>query len=199
MTSIAHQALHLGEPTEALRVAKIGRNVAESANSPHVLVEADLLVARSHAALGQAGDATAALQRAEHSYERSEAAGARAWEPQWDDVMFASHDGTCWSDVGNFKEARRLPTHVWDSSSDRPRRLIYSAAELGIAAAREGEIDLACQHGEDVVTLRDNVDSNRTQQNLDRLAVELRPFRSARVVREFFDANGLDLEGATYD
>lgn len=197
MTSISHQALHLSEPAAALRVAKAARNVAESARSPHVLVEADLLVARSHAALGQAGDATAALRRAEHSYERSEAAGARAWEPQWDDVMFASHAGTCWSDIGNFKEARRLLTHVWESSADRPRRLIYSAAELGIAAAREGEVDLACQHGEDVVALRINVDSNRTQQNLDRLADELRPYGKSSVVRDFFDASGLKLEGAT--
>lgn len=196
MTSIAHQALHVGESAAALRVAKAARNVAESANSPHVLVEADLLLARSHAALSQIGDATAALQRAEQSYEQSEKAGARNWEPQWDDVMFASHAGTCWSDLGNTKEARRLLTHVWDSSADRPRRLIYSAAELGIAAAREGEVDLACEHGQDVLSLRVKVDSNRTQQNLDRLANELRPFRTARVVRDFFDASGLRLEGA---
>ncbi|MEV8377837.1 hypothetical protein AB0P21_34180 [Kribbella sp. NPDC056861] len=197
MTSISHQALHLGEAAAALRAAKAARMVAESASSPHVLVEADLLVARSHAALGQGGDATAALQRAEHSYERSEAAGARAWEPQWDDVMFASHAGTCWSDIGNFKEARRLLSHVWDSSPDRPRRLIYSAAELGIAAAREGEVDLACQHGQDVVSLRATVDSGRTQQNLDRLANELRPYQASGVVRDFFNSSGINLKGAT--
>jgi tetratricopeptide (TPR) repeat protein len=197
MTTVAHQALHLGEPAAALRVARAGRTVAESAGSPHVLVEADLLVARSHAALGQVKDATVALQHAERSYERSAASGARAWEPQWDDVMFASHAGTCWSDVGNFKEARRLLMHVWDSSAGRPRRLIYSAAELGIAAVRGGEVDLACQHGHDVLALREKVDSSRTQENLDRLAYELRPFRTTGVVREFFDASGLDPESAT--
>jgi tetratricopeptide (TPR) repeat protein len=197
MTTIAHQALHLGEPAAALRVARAGRTVAESAGSPHVLVEADLLVARSHAALGQAADATAALQSAERSYEQSESSGARTWEPQWDDVMFASHAGTCWSNIGNFKEARRLLKHVWDSSAGRPRRLIYSAAELGIAAVRGGEVDLACQHGHDLLALREKVDSSRTQENLDRLADELRSFRTTGVVREFFDASGLDLESAT--
>lgn len=199
MTSITHQALHVGEARSALRVAKAARSVAESADSPHVLVEADLLVARSHAALGQVGDATAALQRAEQSYELRESAGPRSWEPQWDDVMFASHAGTCWNDVGNTAEARRLLTHVWEASEDRPRRRIYSAAELGIAAVREGELELACQHANDIVALKGSVDSNRTREHLDRLTSRLRPFLSTRVVREFFDTNGIDAntEGAT--
>ncbi|MFI5708966.1 hypothetical protein [Kribbella sp. NPDC051620] len=196
MTSIAHQALHLGESAEALRVAKIGRNVAEYANSPHVLVEADLLVARSHAALGQAGDATAALQRAEHSYERSEAGGARAWEPQWDEIMFASHAGTCWNDLGNTKEARRHLSQVWEGSGGRPRRRIYSAAELGIAATREGELELACHYGTEIVALTDNVDSSRAHRHLERLSVKLKPFLNTRVVRDFFDQCGLNSEGA---
>ncbi len=137
MTSITHQALHVGQAGSALRVAKAARNVAESAGSPQVLVEADLLVARSHARLGAVSDATSALHQAEQSYELIESAEPRAWEPQWDEIMFASHAGTCWNDLGNTKEARRHLTQVWEGSGDRPRRRIYSAAELGIAATEK--------------------------------------------------------------
>ena len=76
MTSITHQALHVGQAGAALRVAKAARNVAESAGSPQVLVEADLLVARSHARLGAVGDATSALRRREQSYRRIPLSGA---------------------------------------------------------------------------------------------------------------------------
>jgi len=172
LTSITHQALHVGQASAALRVAKAARSVAETAGSPQVLVEADLLVARSHSALGAVGDATTALHQAEQSYERIQAAEPRAWEPQWDEIMFASHAGTCWNDLGNTKEARRHLTMVWEGSGDRPRRRIYSAAELGIAATREGELELACHYGAEIVALTDNVDSNRARRHLERLVLQ---------------------------
>ncbi|WP_432882559.1 hypothetical protein ACQPYH_39790 [Kribbella sp. CA-245084] len=196
MTSITHQALHVGQAASALRVAKAAQNVAESAGSPQVLVEADLLVARSHAALGAVGDATGALHRAERSYEQVQAVAPRAWEPQWDEIMFASHAGTCWNDLGNTKEARRHLTQVWEGSGDRPRRRIYSAAELGIAATREGELELACHYGTEIVALTGNVDSSRAHRHLERLAVKLKPFMNTQVVRDFFDQSGLNPEGA---
>ncbi|WP_329484953.1 hypothetical protein OG555_11595 [Kribbella sp. NBC_01484] len=196
MTSITHQALHVGQAAAALRVAKAARNVAESAGSPQVLVEADLLVARSHSALGAVRDATSALHSAEQSYERIQTAEPRAWEPQRDEIMFASHAGTCWNDLGNTKEARRHLNQVWEGSGDRPRRRIYSAAELGIAAAREGELELACHYGTEIISLRDHVDSNRARRHLARLAAKLRPFMNTYVVRDFFDQSGLNPEGA---
>jgi tetratricopeptide (TPR) repeat protein len=196
MTSITHQALHVGQAGAALRVAKAARNVAESAGSPQVLVEADLLVARSHAAIGAVGAATAALHQAEQSYEQIQSAEPRGWEPQWDEIMFASHAGTCWNDLGNTKEARRHLTQVWEGSGDRPRRRIYSAAELAIAATREGELELACHYGAEILALTDNVDSNRARRHLERLAAKLKPFMTTHVVREFFDQSGLNPEGA---
>ncbi|GAA1571681.1 hypothetical protein GCM10009789_26540 [Kribbella sancticallisti] len=196
MTSITHQALHVGQAASALRVAKAAQNVAESAGSPQVLVEADLLVARSHAALGAVGDATSALHRAERSYEQIDAVAPRAWEPQWDEIMFASHAGTCWNDLGNTTEARRHLTQVWEGSRDRPRRRIYSAAELGIAAAREGELELACHYGAEIVALTGHVDSIRAHRHLERLAVKLKPFITTNAVRDFYDQSGLNLEGA---
>lgn len=196
MTSITHQALHVGQAGAALRVAKAARNVAESARSPQVLVEADLLVARSHARLGAVREATAALHQAEQSYEQIQSAEPRAWEPQWDEIMFASHAGTCWNDLGNTKEARRHLTQVWEGSGDRPRRRIYSAAELGIAATREGELELACHYGVEILSLTDNVDSTRARRHLDRLTAKLKPFITTHVVREFFDQSGLNPEGA---
>lgn len=194
MTSITHQALHVGQAGAALRVAKAARNVAESAGSPQVLVEADLLLARSHAQAGAVGEATTALRWAEQSYEQIQSAETRTWEPQWDEIMFASHAGTCWNDLGNTQEARRHLTQVWERSGDRPRRRIYSAAELGIAATREGELELACHYGTEIISLSDNVDSNRAQRHLERLAAKLKPFKATHVVRSFFDQSGLNPE-----
>ena len=139
MTSITHQALHVGQAGSALRVAKAARNVAEFL--PVVRRSSLRLTswsARSHCTCSeQSATRPPHSTKAEQSYELIQSAEPRAWEPQWDEIMFASHAGTCWNDLGNTKEARRHLTQVWEGSGDRPRRRIYSAAELGIAATRE--------------------------------------------------------------
>ncbi|GAB3939325.1 hypothetical protein GCM10029976_055310 [Kribbella albertanoniae] len=85
---------------------------------------------------------------------------------------------------------------VRDASVDRPRRRIYAATQLGMAAAREGELELACRYGHEVVMLRDNIDSRRAHEHINRLASKLRPFSATPVVRDFFEQSGLNPESS---
>ncbi|WP_157553300.1 hypothetical protein [Jiangella gansuensis] len=184
MTSLTHQAMFLGHPRDALRIARTATEVANSAQELQVVAEGELLSARALAHLGDAHEGAAALTRAENAFERRSQKPLRTWAAHWDDVIFSSHAGTTWLQLGDTSKARRLMRRVWDASSRHPRRRIYAGAELGIAAARSGDIDEATSMAQQILPLVSQLDSRRAQHHLRRLADELKEHSSATLVKD---------------
>lgn len=187
MTSLTHQALFVDNPRDALRISTTAVDVAQSAGNFQVVAESELLSARALAQLGDTRAGSAALTRAERAFLRREHSISRPWASQWNETIFASHAGTTWLRLGNTEKARGLMRGVWDASSRHPRRRVYAGAELGIAAARAGDVDEAAQMARRILPLVVKIDSKRARHHLGRLVNELTPHSATTLVQEVLE------------
>lgn len=185
LTSMADQALYLGRPDQALRLAQVARDASLRAGAPVVLTEASVFEARAYAAQGDEAGCRAALSRAEESFGRIAPQDGPDWAKHWGDVLFASHAGTCWIDLGRPKEARPLMQAVWDSGKDQARRRVYAASQLARVALLDGDIEEATVLGTTAVESAGGLTSHRSQQQLKQLRQRLVPHARHAAVKEF--------------
>lgn len=184
LTSMSHQALHLKNPRQALRLAQLARDRSEHVNNPSVLTEACLLEARAYAELGDRKGGTSALLRADKSFGLAMPEDSPEWAKAWDGVLFASHAGTCWVNLGDAEEARRAMTVVWNASQDQPRRRVYSAVQLARAALLSGNLDEAYELGNSALDTIGTTSSQRSRTQIRNLLGHLHPFSTEPLIRE---------------
>lgn len=186
LTSMSDQALFLGKPDQALRLAQVAGS-RESGPPLTVLAEAAVLEARACAALGNQAGASSALLKAEKRLERAAVNELPVWASRFDATVLASHVGTCWISLERPAEARRALSVVWDQASGQPRRHAYAAVQLANAAALEGDIDEACALGVVAVEATHGMTSLRAQHHINGLVKRLKPHSGVPAVRELSD------------
>ncbi|PZS27688.1 MAG: hypothetical protein DLM59_15945 [Pseudonocardiales bacterium] len=186
LTSMSDQALFLGRPDQALRLAQVAGS-RESGPPPTVLAEAAVLEARACAELGNRAGASSALLKAEKRLERATVNELPAWASRFDATVLASHVGTCWISLERPEEARRALSVVWEHASGQPRRRAYAAVQLANTAALEGDVDEACALGVVAVEATYGMTSSRAHHHINGLVRRLKPHRDIPAVRELSD------------
>ncbi|PGH43856.1 hypothetical protein COO58_04965 [Micromonospora sp. WMMA1996] len=185
LTSMADQALYLGRSAQALRLAQVARDVSLRAGVPVVVAEASIFEARAYAVQGDEAGCRVALSRAEESFHRIVPQEGPDWAKHWGDVLFASHTGTCWIDLGRPKQARPLMQSVWDSGKDQARRRVYAASQLARVALLDGDIEEATALGTTAIESASGLTSHRSHQQLKQLRQKFVPHARHASVEEF--------------
>lgn len=187
LSTMSHQALYLQSPAHALRLARLAADQAARVTNPTVQTEALVLVARAHAALDDRSAGPAALREAELAFGRPTPDALPEWSHAWNDVLFASHAGTTWVELGHAEEAEEAFRLVWETARGQPRRQVYSGVHLARAALIRRDLDSAIGYARDVLPGIESTSSRRSRAEVRTLLTELGEYSSVAGVRDLGD------------
>jgi hypothetical protein len=172
LTSLSDQALFLGHPREALRLAQAAH--ASATGAPSVLTESALLEARAHATLQDQSGCAAALNRAERAFDKIRPEDVEDRHQVIDNVILASHVGTCWVDLGEPNRAETSLVTVLDAMRGQARRRVYGTIQLAKVALLRKDTELACSLGIEAAGAINGLPSYRSAHHLNDLAQRVR-------------------------
>jgi len=185
LASMSDQALYLRHPEQALRLA---RAASDRAGSVAVVgAEAAVLEARSQAVLSDVRACADALGRAERHLSLAGVADRPDWSSPFDEVVFASHAGTCFVDLGEATRAEHHFQSVLEQLHGQPRRQVYGTIQLARVALLDRDVDQASALGTAAFDAINGLESSRSRRHVDDLAVSLKPHMRNRSAREFVE------------
>ncbi|WP_344655514.1 hypothetical protein [Catenulispora subtropica] len=185
LTSLSDQALYLRHPNEALRLARAASSQAGAAAV--VLAEAAMFEARSHAQLGDIRATGEALSRAEDLLTAAQSSDRPDWSSPFDEVVFSSHAGTCWVDLGDPGHASEHFEAVLERLRGQARRQLYGTVQLARIAVLGRDIDHAAALGTKALETPGALQSVRSRRHVADLAATLKPHATNVAAREFVE------------
>ncbi|MFI5696458.1 hypothetical protein ACIA58_31675 [Kribbella sp. NPDC051586] len=182
LRAMAHQAVDLGHPRQAVQLAKAsldGRRSALASARERALLE--VVHARALAANGDGTAAAQALLRAEDNL-----AGATEGDDEPGRVFFfgeasLAHETACTlRDLGDLTAATSQFRHSVRTrkAATFTRTHAVTLGYLGAVQARQGAVDEACSTWSTALDVMDGVHSGRTRQTVVDMRAALSPFRA---------------------
>lgn len=186
LLDLAHQALHLGRPDEALRLVRLATATTTSHTYPVSASSRSYIAATQawcHAALGNADSCTRALDDAQRFYADADPTTAPPWAAYVTPAEIAAQHGHSF-----YLLAATRPSYA----SAAIEHLQIAADGFGPTYARSravnlpglagsyfylGDVDSAVTVGRDAVTEISNLSSKRAYARLDALATAAAPFQ----------------------
>lgn len=166
--NIAHLALHVGHPGEALRMVHAARHGSPSGASPATRAAFLAVEARAHARLKDEKAATAALAAAETALSSSRLADEPAWMDYFTPADLEDETAHCMHDLGRHDQTQRIVrAAVADLDPSRVRRLAIDNALLATSLAESGQVEEACAAGREAVAQASRTHSIRTMMRID--------------------------------
>jgi hypothetical protein len=189
LASLSHLASHLRRPDEAIRLSRAGRGALPSRLRPPEL-EARLLAmeARGFAALGDAIETGALLDRAEQALHRAYAMESSHWISHFDDASLATEGARCMQRLHRFADAERYARRVITlRSADRTRSRAFGQLILVSMLVAQGRQDEGCAVAHNVIDATESLGSVLVLDQLRELQDVFKPHRGDRVVAELLD------------
>ncbi|GIG67757.1 helix-turn-helix domain-containing protein [Phytomonospora endophytica] len=184
--SLAHLALHYGDPRHAARLTEAalrGLDTAES--SPAVRAACRAVLARAHARLGDERACTAALRHAETDLERSNPALEPPWIAYYGPADLADEIAGALLDLGRHEHAhQQAATAIALLDPIRVRRLAIEHALAATALARSAKIDEACHAARQAIEHATRTTSFLVMHRMTMLLAEFQPHSRMSVVGE---------------
>ncbi|WP_436785869.1 helix-turn-helix domain-containing protein [Yinghuangia sp. YIM S10712] len=188
LTSMSDQALYLKKPVQALRLARAASEGVARSTAPAVATEAALLEARSLAALGYAEAAEAALGRADAAYERTGAGDSPTWAVSFNEIVFTSHVGACWADLGHAERAAAaIEVATAQPSSGQSRRRVFGLVQQANVALLRRDVEAAAGFGTEAATIAGELNSARSRRHVEELVSRMEPWSQCASVQAFAD------------
>lgn len=187
LAGMGEQALELGYPREALRLAKTGRHGLTRASSPACAADLWALQARAQAALGDAKAAAHAVVESERAFERV----ATENEPEWarfiDDACLSGQWAKAFATLERPMEASSFARRSISAAAgqNRARRGALSQAALARAALIRRDLDAALHAAHRTVDLSAAVQSSRCIAAVRDLRSRISPYRTIASARDF--------------
>ena len=185
LTSLSDQALYMHNPDVALRLARAATGQAGTAAV--VRAEAAVFEARSHAQLADARAAGEALARAEALLSEAASSERPDWSSPFDDVVFSSHAGTCWVDLGVASPASEHFEAVLERLQGQARRQVYGTVQLARIALLGKDADQAASLGLRALDTPGALQSVRSRRHVTDLAAKLKPHVANSTARDFVE------------
>jgi hypothetical protein len=143
--------------------------------------------ARSHAQLGDIRATGEALSRAEDLLTAAQSSDRPDWSSPFDDVVFSSHAGTCWVDLGDPGHASEHFEAVLERLQGQARRQLYGTVQLARIAILSRDIDHAASLGRKALETPGALQSVRSRRHVADLAATLKPHAANAAAREFVE------------
>ncbi|MGH3905526.1 MAG: hypothetical protein ACRDTE_15270 [Pseudonocardiaceae bacterium] len=187
LADMADQALSLGYPREALRLATSGRHGLTRADSPATTARLWALQARAHAALGDPAAAAHAVIESERAFERINPDTEPEWARFNDEVYLSGKWADTFVELGRPVEATRFARRSVSAAAEqnRARREALSQIALARAALARRNLDAALHAAHRALDLSTTVESWRCLTAVSNLRSQLGPYRSVTATREF--------------
>ncbi len=195
LATMAHQALYLNRPDQALRFALAARSNVHVSTVPIVATEATLMAAQAYARLGNETDCRAMILDAERLFAQVGAVSTPEWASHWTDAVFATYVGVSWVDMGKPHEAYTPLKLAWNAAQGHPRRQVYSTGQLAKVAVLNGDIEQAAGLGLAAVESSNKQASQRSLQVIREVDVQLKRYAKQPQVRDFRERARLLLAG----
>ncbi|TDC26970.1 hypothetical protein E1265_03000 [Streptomyces sp. 8K308] len=189
---MSHLALQLGQPGQAARLARAGRSeTAAGAFVPTLIARLHAMEARALARAGEEAAAGRAIEAAEKSLSQDAEEPPSVWISHFDEASLASEATLCLRDLGRHPAAaEQAERAVRLRGGDRARSRVFGQISQAVIHAEMGELESACEVGDQLLDSCRVLGSLRITQQLDELAGTLRPFASERRVARLLDALG---------
>lgn len=187
LAGMSDQANLLGNPQEALMLARTGQRGIHVDDSPACMTDLLILEARALAALGQRQAAASAVAAAEATFGRVVPADEPEWARFIDSAYVFGEAAHCFRDLSDVDQIDRFAGESAREAArqQRARRGALSRAALAMGQLLRGEPDAAARTGMQVVDLAATVDSSRCLEVVRDLAQRLAPYGEVAEVAEF--------------
>lgn len=193
--SLAHLALHLEQPREAIRHAYEGEMALRKApHSPELAARLWAMQARGFAALDQRSQAHKLLDQATRALADAGPSFVSPWVSRFDLGALSSEAARCWRQMGDLNRARGYAEHILVvRAPERARSRAFAQLTLATIHAQQGDPDQASTVGAEVFDSAKLVTSSVIVRHLSELHQHLQPYRTAAGVGEFLDRLGAEM------
>lgn len=185
LTTMSHQAMYLGRPQEALRLAEAARQSYTGTHVAAVQTEAAMHAARAYAVLGDEASTTRALLAAERFFAQQSQESTPEWASHWGETVFAAFAGATWLDLGKPEQARPHLLRAARESNGQARRIVYSAAQLAKLAMLEGDAEQAGAHAMTAADTAAGLNSKRSTKVVRDLRQDFQSQAGAEPIEAF--------------
>ncbi|MEV0647505.1 helix-turn-helix transcriptional regulator [Phytomonospora sp. NPDC050363] len=189
--SLAHLALHCGDPRHAARLSMAALRGIEAESSPALRAACRTVLARAHARLGDERACTAALREVEGDLSRSNPTLEPPWIRYFGHADLADEMAHAWFDLGRHGQAHReAVTSISLLEPSRVRRLAMENALAAAALARSAQIEEGCHVAREAIVHASKTASFRSLHRVTMMLAEFHPYGDTSAVkdlREFAD------------
>lgn len=186
--SLAHLALHCGDPGQAARLCTAALQGTTGVSSPATRAAFRMVLGRACARQGDERGATAAVLQAERELERSRPGAEPRFISYFGQADLADERAHAFFDLGKFRQAQtEAKAAIKAVDPSRMRRQAIDNALLASALACTGELEEACAAGMRAVDCTAATVSFRSVHRIMVMLGHLQPNLSLPVVRELFD------------
>ncbi|MEV6927459.1 helix-turn-helix transcriptional regulator [Dactylosporangium sp. NPDC051485] len=183
--SLAHLALHCGDPDQAIRLTTAALHGTTAEATPAVRAAFRTVLARAHARRGDEAACAAALLQVDADLARSNPADEPGWIAYFGEADLADEKAHCFFDLGLHELAQRQAGEaVVLLPPDRARRLAIDTALHASALARAGQVEQATAVGRQAIDHAAGVASFRTAHRIVLMMAELQPYADLADVRD---------------
>ena len=187
LASMSHLAHHLGQPQEAIQLARRGREALRK-GPPQPALKAQLFAAEApgFAALRRADECKQLLVEAEKALSYAQVDEPSEWISPFDEASLASDVARCMRQLGDLSETKRQAERIIAlRPRDRTRSRAFGQLILVTVLIAQGKPDEACAVARDVLDATHSLGSCLVIQQLLDLRPLLKPYGANPVVADF--------------
>lgn len=184
LAGMSHQAVYIGQPDDALDLARAAQTSADKAGLPVLLAESLIMEAHAHALNKDASACGSALNAAEHAFARSKE-DSPVWLGYFDEAYMAAKFGHCFRELGDGAKAEYFARRSLDMVDGYTRGRTFNVILLANAHLQQRDLDEACASGDQALDLAVGLNSARTIRYMRDLRRRMTAFAKQPVVREF--------------
>ncbi|MDP9799010.1 transcriptional regulator with XRE-family HTH domain [Catenuloplanes nepalensis] len=183
--SLAHLALHCGDPDQAIRLTTAALHGTATEATPAVRAAFRTVLARAHARRGDEAACAAALLQVDADLARSKPSEEPGWIAYFGEADLADEKAHCFFDLGLHELAQRQAVRaIALLTPDRARRLAIDTALHASALARAGQVDHASVVARRAIDHASGVRSFRSAHRVVLMMAELQPYADVAEVRD---------------
>ncbi len=193
LAAMSQQAVYVAQADQAIDMAHAANAAARRAGVGVLQTETIVMEAHGHALRQDAASCARALRRAEAVFDQASSSDVPSWLSYFDEAYFAAKIAHCFRVLGQGGLAEKYALRSLDMNPDYVRGKAFNVALLAMSYALQGEIEQACERGQQAVDLASGLESARAVTYVrdvlrcmvahggDRRADEFRDYAAARL------------------
>jgi transcriptional regulator with XRE-family HTH domain len=188
LAAMSQQATYMGEPREAVDLARGARTLAEREGLSALVAEASVMEAHGQARAGSSASCAAALSAAEIALDRADRTSDPHWIGYFDEAYMSAKFGHCLRELADHQHAITFAERSLQMTEGYERGRVFNLTLLAHSHAQRGAIDQACAVGKDAAAAAAGMNSHRVVKHLRDFRRALSPAEGSAEVAELDSA-----------